>query len=383
MSKITREKLDRAWNVLCNLKEQRGVNKKGGLEGYRLEVKNWIKKTNYSGSYERAEKAYEAIYRSEGLKEGYKEKKDGFQDYEEFLKYSGKYNLSYAKGGRCVELKRVLGKKPKELGKKKGSIIDGYSRESRNRFLKFLLSIDYEKMGAPLFVTATYPGEYLNDPRVWKRDLKTLVERLKRRFPNCIVIWRLEPQKRGAPHFAMFIWGCEEFETREGKKLFSKMWYEIVGSKDERHLRAGTNIQQETDIKKRIFYMAKYITKKEKGGEKQEFDYPVGRYWGVYNKEGLSINIEQIEIDKEIFYRTKRIIRKMLKSKMAKDKHREAVKNKHNGIWASMPAKEVLKMLNYVVKAIEDEENETDEKFNRKMVDKRNKRAYERLGCEL
>lgn len=324
---------------------------------YRPEVLRWIKKTDFLGSYSRAEKAYEAIYRSEGIRAEVTDKKDGFQDKDEALKYNEKYSLKFARGGRCVELKRKLGKQPKGLEKKKkGVVIVGYSRESRNRLIRYLSSIQYEKMGRLLFGTLTYPGEYSNDPRVWKRDFKAFTERLKRRFPDVIIVWRLEPQKRGAPHFSMFIWNCSELETREGKKWFSKTWFEVVGSGDEKHIRSGTRIDIEKDLRKRIFYMGKYVTKKEKGSVPQEFDYPVGRYWGAVNRSKIKIEIENIEIDREIFIRVKRILRKILKRKLPKDKHRSAVKNKHNGIWALMPEKEILKCLNHVVNQLEDQE---------------------------
>jgi len=284
-----------------------------------------------------------------------RQRKNFLHDLEEELKHPGRYFLEIAEGGRLVVLKRRLGKKPEGLGKRKGDITEGFTRASRNSFIKFLLSIDYEKMGVPLFFTLTYPGEYSNDPRIWKRDLRTLFERLKYKFDRITGNWRLEPQRRGAPHFCGFLWNCDWLKTMEGKKWFSRQWFEVVGSGDERHLRAGTGIDVEQNVGNRIFYMAKYQTKIEKGGVKQEFDYPVGRYWGAFNRKEIAINKEEIEIDRALFFKLRRPIKKLLESKLDKNKYREVIKGKQSGLWAMMKNEEILKLMNMTIKNMESE----------------------------
>lgn len=287
-------------------------------------------------------KSHEGLYDYE-LKKG----PSGFISEDE-LKDS-RYYLSYADGARLIELKRKLGKKPDNLGKLKGDVINGYSRESRNRFLKYLLSVNYNSMGAPLFYTLTYPGEYSNDPRVWKRDLMTFIKRLNRLYGDMCGTWRLEPQKRGAPHFCGFLWGCKGLETMEGKKMFSRMWFEVVGSGDEKHLRAGTGIEKEEMILKRIYYQAKYQTKDEKGGVKQEFDYPVGRYWGIFNREKIVVRMIEFEIDKNLFFKVRRVIRKKIEKCVAKNKHNEVIKGKSSGLWYALDDKTILKLLDLIL----------------------------------
>jgi len=248
-----------------------------------------------------------------------------------------------------VELKKLLGKKPESLGKESGDVINGYSRESRNRFIKLLLSIDYKKMGVPFFYTLTYPGSFSNDPRVWKRDLDAFIHRMKREFPDLCGTWRLEPQKRGAPHFSGFLWGCDYLGTPKGKAWFSRAWYEVVGSGDERHLRAGTGISRELMIETRIFYLAKYQTKKEKGGVSQEFDYPVGRYWGCFERKKLSIKVEEFEIDRALFFRLRRVMKKSLEKRLGKNRFREVVKGKQNGLWLKMSNQTIESLLSLFV----------------------------------
>jgi len=287
------------------------------------------------------------------LRQG-RQEKNYLDDLEEELKHPGRYFVEYADGGRCVTLKRKLGKKPEGLGKHKGDKQEGYSRGSRNAFLKFLLSINYEKMGMPIFYTLTYPGEFTLDPQDWKRDFDVMIHRLKHRFPVACGTWRLEPQQRGAPHFCGFLWGCDWLKTLDGKRWFSEQWFQVVGSGDEKHLRAGTGIEPEESHLNRIFYMAKYQTKAEKGGVKQEFDYPVGRYWGAFNRKNIAIQNEEMEIDRELFFKTRRVLKKLLESKLDKNKYREVIKGKQSGLWAMMSDEQILKLLNVMITNMEE-----------------------------
>jgi len=226
--------------------------------------------------------------------------------------------------------------------------------------LKFLLSINYDLMGLPLFYTTTYPNEWSDDPRQWKRDLKALFKRIDYKFENTSGTWRLEPQKRGAPHFSGFLWGCDWLRTKAGKKWFSEQWYEVVNSGDEKHLRAGTRIDHienyfDEGLFQAIFYLAKYQTKAEKGSIKQEFDYPVGRYWGAFNRKNIAIHKEKMEVNRELFFKVRRVMKKLLEGKLPMNKFREVVKGKQSGLWAMMKDEEILKLMNLVITNMEGE----------------------------
>lgn len=280
--------------------------------------------------------------------------------FDEIEDCPGQYKLSYSPGGKLVELKNVLGSKPKELKEIKRNIIDGYSRQSRNRLMKLLFSIDYEKMGLPLFYTLTYPAEYPDDPEQWKRDLNTFIKRLERIYPEMVGIWRLEPQIREAPHFSGFLWGCDNLSTIEGKKLFSKMWFEVVGSGDERHLRAGTGIQKIDKVEGLIYYLSKYISKSEKGGAPQEFNYPVGRYWGVFKRDRLAVSKEEFEIDRNMFFKIRRVIKKYLEKRLKKNICRSIMATNKNGLWAIISNETVLKLINLIIQNEESEAKNED-----------------------
>jgi hypothetical protein len=53
---------------------------------------------------------------------------------------------------------------------------------------------------------------------------------LRREFSGCSAIWKLEPQKRGAPHFHLLVWGIAFLHYQR----LARRWFEIVGSNDPR-----------------------------------------------------------------------------------------------------------------------------------------------------
>jgi hypothetical protein len=67
----------------------------------------------------------------------------------------------------------------------------------------------------------------------------------------------------------------------------SRNWYDVVGSEDVRHFRAGTRVEQLRTIKGAFAYAAKrYIGKKE---AMPELEHKPGRFWGVINRQCLKL----------------------------------------------------------------------------------------------
>src|SRR5262245_28394097 len=126
-----------------------------------------------------------------------------------------------------------------QVGGQRGTI-RGFSRASRRRMLRWVQTIDREMSGMPLFVTLTYPGDWPGDPRRWKRDLDAWLKRLRRAQPAAWAVWRLEPQRRGAPHYHLLVFGVDCLPI----EWLSRTWFEVVGSGDLRHLVAGTQVQR-------------------------------------------------------------------------------------------------------------------------------------------
>ena len=86
-------------------------------------------------------------------------------------------------------------------------------------------------------LTLTYPADFPMDG--------LLVKNHWRRFRQWMVrnggktgLWVLEFQKRGAPHFHIFL------QQLLDRIAVSEAWYRIVNSGDPKHLQAGTRIER-------------------------------------------------------------------------------------------------------------------------------------------
>jgi hypothetical protein len=161
------------------------------------------------------------------------------------------------------------------------SPITTFSRKSRGRLLLRMAQIHDVREGH--FITLTYPGTYPSDPTIFKRDLKVWVQRLRRRYPDARAIWRLEFQRRGAPHYHMLVFGIPD-RVCDVREWCALAWYKVVGSGDERHLRAGIRVDRIENRAHAMRYASKYCAKD--GYQDLEGDY--GRRWGHCGKCDLS-----------------------------------------------------------------------------------------------
>lgn len=156
--------------------------------------------------------------------------------------------------------------------------IRGFSPASRRRLLRRIAAVNkFASDRPPAFLTITYPNEYPEDPTVYRSHARAFLKRLRRKYGDRPVIWRLEFQRRGAPHFHMLIWDLEVTEDMED--WVRETWYDVVGSGDTKHQRHGTDLRQVDSWKGVAVYLSKYIAKvADENGEVHE---PIGRWWGV------------------------------------------------------------------------------------------------------
>ncbi|HID19709.1 MAG TPA: hypothetical protein EYP28_02050 [Methanophagales archaeon] len=218
------------------------------------------------------------------------------------------YGAEIYHGGERIDLRvyRMDQSDSRNRGGKR-SEIRGFSKASRYRLFKKIASLHQEKAqkrGRPIFVTLTYPEEYPDDFEIYKRDLDVFAKRVRRKYPSAFFVWRLEFQKRGAPHYHCLIFGIAKIP----KTWLSKTWYDVVGSGDEKHLKAGTKVERVRSWRGVWSYVSKYLGKVPENQE--NVPESTGRFWGVYNKEGFGKCVvkEVIELSKELFYRARRIL---------------------------------------------------------------------------
>ena len=133
-------------------------------------------------------------------------------------------------GGLQVQLWR--GFSGKVVGGVRG-IISGLSAAARRRFRLLLMAVDWSRYDT-YWVTLTYHNDWPPGSDGWKRDLDVFGKRLKRAWGARgfkFGTWRLERQRRGAPHYHLII----AFEKGMGPSAGAfrlwcgQAWLEIVG----------------------------------------------------------------------------------------------------------------------------------------------------------
>ena len=94
-------------------------------------------------------------------------------------------------------------------------------------------------------------------------------------------MWVLEFQKRGAPHYHVFVRkALDRFAVADA-------WFRIVASGDPKHLEAGTRIEAFRHPPALGSYVMKYAAKMEQKDVPSEFQR-VGRFWGVWGKPEIA-----------------------------------------------------------------------------------------------
>lgn len=206
------------------------------------------------------------------------------------------------------------------------STVAEFSKNSRKRLLSLFNSIDKDSfVFSPCFITLTYPSEFPVSFETYKRHLANFVKVFVLKYSNSSVVWRLEYQKRGAPHFHLIVINSSHdkafVSTRYTKKWISETWYRIVGSGDQKHLKAGTNCKRMASTRQLFSYVSKYAAKNNDQAVVPESSVNPGRFWGVANRTKLVITEIVIKVSSYEFFAFRRILSKYI-SKQYKRKAR-------------------------------------------------------------
>lgn len=196
---------------------------------------------------------------------------------------------------------------------RRGSICS-WSPRSRRRMVRALAECGLTGHGWSM-VTLTYPGDWIAvvpTPEVAHEQLRTLQKRWERKYGKAEACWKLEFQRRGAPHFHLLL-RLPAVALPAVRAWIARQWFEIVASGDERHLRAGTAV----DVSWRGWdgpaAIARYFGKHGLWTTKEyQHDVPEawdtsGRWWGLWNLDRVR---EVVQLDDDASICARRILRK-------------------------------------------------------------------------
>lgn len=209
-------------------------------------------------------------------------------------------HVEYRAGASLLKSHRG-GEKDDQVGGGLRGAVQGFSVASRRRLMRTIASIKRDAE-LPLFITLTYPNLY-PDARSSKKHLDTFFKRFNRAFPGHGSIWKLEPQKRGAPHYHILTWGIQPGDPLN---WIPSAWHDIAGGGDINHLHwhmgaLGNQhcVQQVYSHNGVMRYASKYLGKTFEVEGWQN----VGRFWGVINRENIPFGelvIEEVTRKKAI-----------------------------------------------------------------------------------
>jgi hypothetical protein len=242
------------------------------------------------------------------------------------------------------------------LGGGQRRAITGFSASSRRRMLRTLGTLDLAAVkGTPIFLTLTYPGDWravCPSGREAKVHLNAFRRRWERRWGDFPAVWKMEfqPRKRRpthqqmAPHFHLLA-TLPVLDPGESvpsptnlttaREWVSKAWWEIVGSGDERHLRAGTQVVEANGSApgRLIGYFAGYTAGRSK--EEQHLapgNWPgLGRYWGIWAIPRVEIGID---ISRTEFFMLRRVLADLLARRGGRRKRRFS--RGSDGLWLAV-----------------------------------------------
>jgi len=183
-----------------------------------------------------------------------------------------------------------------------------FTKASRNRLIDLFSKIVFKDR--PVLITLTYPRVFPCPDRA-KEHLDAFLKRMKRRCPRSSGVWRMELQKRGAPHFHLIMFHLPFIPKGE----IQAMWEAVISSDIVWNKEIGlfTRIEAIRTARGVMFYASKYLAKS--GGLNNdayltavgEYVHPVtletcwvGRWWGVFNRTDLPVGEEWtmlVEID--------------------------------------------------------------------------------------
>ena len=174
----------------------------------------------------------------------------------------------------------------------KREAITGFSASSRRRLRQLVHSL--RRSTRSKFLTLTW-HEVCPTPDEAKRALDVFFKRMKRRFPDASAVWKMEPQKRGFPHFHLFVY---ELPNIPYGKL-SRIWHECTQEVSEQHRASGVDVIEvgvQNDDARLQVYLSKYFHKETEGWPTEQLPDDVagawahpGRFWGVWNRSCLPV----------------------------------------------------------------------------------------------
>ena len=157
--------------------------------------------------------------------------------------------------------------------------ISKFSKKSRFRLFETLAKINFNFPVKPVFVSLTYHHGHrlvVDDNKI---HLHHFLVSLRRYDPDIQYIWRIELQKRGAPHFHLIIFPSFQSVVYNKDDFFfviSSLWHDIADPNSRAHKEYGCKVTTINNYRSACAYVSKYLAKVPDGLT----DVVEGKHWG-------------------------------------------------------------------------------------------------------
>lgn len=196
----------------------------------------------------------------------------------------------------------------KEPPKKRGAI-KHFSKAARKRLFEMFHRMNVIQF---LFITLTY-GQKFPAAKDSKRHLKMFIQRLKRKYPKVAGVWRIEFQKRHAPHYHLLLTNVSFIPKAD----ICAMWEAVIGQRYQNQTGSTfTRIERIKSKKHALSYVSKYVGKVEKRAQRSNgfnslsYQTAFGKHWGVVGRAHLPfapIHACMVEVDSRTYRRFKAV----------------------------------------------------------------------------
>jgi hypothetical protein len=257
--------------------------------------------------------------------------------------------LEYA--GAVLRLVGIAGLGPKGRQRKRDKIRE-WSRASRRRLLRTCLALDWNALGRLVMITLTYPGErgaacIPHDGRTVHKHLRRFLKRWARQWGTPRGLWKLEFQRRGAPHLHLFLSAPNEISMGTLRPWVADAWWRVVGSGDADHLRAGTGVEAWNGTPTRYAWKyAKADSRKEPQHQVPDDFQNVGRWWGLIKLAPRWITNDMTARE---FVKARRVLRRW---RRATSGYRLRLMNSTAGFWLFTRQENVRGLVDAVMRAV-------------------------------
>ncbi len=196
-------------------------------------------------------------------------------------------NGTYHKTGFCIQVHEnsVSFWNDRDRRPKKDKVyyrrdcVKNFSDKSRLRIKKLFARVRISSYKEIVFLTLTWHYAYKSLGGDYYSKLNLFLQYLRDNIPDIDYVWRLEFQKRGAPHFHLIVL----FKKKQGKKgvarftkICTQAWHRIADPDSVRHKDYGCLVAIAENYKQAFAYVSKYCAKES---EVHEEEY-TGRRWG-------------------------------------------------------------------------------------------------------